>query len=1185
MRKGLFKKNIKKVLASTGLFATILSSGLTATPAFAKDASHEGMAYLQVQLSPSTHHIESNINGIKSGNDWFSSDIVKTQEYKMSGLTFAKASFDANKNTLKLTNFGVYGGGKESSSFEDAQFSDDTFADNWKKWVEDKQYGIGKSGTTTPNPQTENLVMSFPGFGGSNRAWDLAKASKQNPDAGSKDRNKDGNQYRDINATMATDSAQAVSDVLLADFNKALDEFYSRIEGGDAELSNAGMANMVWLVANGKFPKDGKKISYDAATGKLTGEFATVSEIYDYSNADKDSKTTKKVGKDFTGKVKAGGVVTEIITPDSSAGTLGGSNKYIYRVYKGYLKNGSDKSSFDNMYISWADIAMSATAVTVMNASQESSDNTTVVGDQVNSFVYDALSGALGLLGVKKADDLVYKSEGNLFRNGTWQIYTALMAPFVIIASVILGMVIIDAWRKKTLAYITTDNVQSIQSSIARVFNAVVMMLAAPTIIAILVYIDTQAVAIALGYSKALSDISGYASTGGLSTAIRGITGIIMAILLALINVKYTARYIARSITFGLYYMTSPLMFALDSLDGDGGLFQYGRKTGEIWKNLVGTIFLRTADAFGLVLALNLGRVIFGEGMLITILGYMSVDAITNALMSSFGITPPSTLKGIEQAGSSVYGGAVNRAKKVGKAAGYAVGAKAGAIGLAGLAGYAQQRKQNLLSGLQGNGKLADIDSEKSSKETSDKMKTSYDNGETKVSDATTDSPDTMPQTGAGGSLVDKVSDAETSPKTNGTGTSGGSGASVPNRGRLRQAGSAISSAFIGKPTNITPGSSAAGTAIKAAAREALNYKSSVGATFTGLSKITPGHIDDFIGNVMLAKNAERIINANRTDELGNPVSHRNPGFVNSILGAQSLMGRWMGVKQDLEIDTYEGAKDKIQQNVMKENELAAKNKVSLSPYKSESQIMADADNGGYFSDVVVNQSSLGKDDKEGYGNLIKVATDPSVVGFGNVDYLSRDMLQEKIVGSNGRLDTRVQSALGFMDKNGFTGADITDGKEAIFTKKYTEIPRGSSSGIDGALNAATQTLGNGETISEPNTNFTIVKSNSGGVKAFSNNPVDVRDGQITTARDMVSQRNSLMKKSDAYTSSDIKKMFEASTPRDFNNHLAQMEKARQEALGQQQQQQQQQSNEQENDGNGGMTLAQAESVTKPERN
>ena len=72
------------------------------------------------------------------------------------------------------------------------------------------------------------------------------------------------------------------------------------------------------------------------------------------------------------------------------------------------------------------------------------------------------------------------------------------------------------------------------------------------------------------------------------------------------------------------------------------------------------------------------------------------------------------------------------------------------------------------------------------------------------------------------------------------------------------------------------------------------------------------------------------------------------------------------------------------------------------------------------------------------------------------------------------------------------------------------------------------------------------------------------------------------MKKSDAYTSSDIKKMFEASTPRDFNNHLAQMEKARQEALGQQQQQQ---SNEQENDGNGGMTLAQSESVTKPERN
>lgn len=88
MRKGLFKKNIKKVLVSTGLFATILSSRLTATPAFAKDASHEGMAYLQVQLS--THHIESNINGIKSGDAWFGSDIAKTQEYKMSGLTFTR---------------------------------------------------------------------------------------------------------------------------------------------------------------------------------------------------------------------------------------------------------------------------------------------------------------------------------------------------------------------------------------------------------------------------------------------------------------------------------------------------------------------------------------------------------------------------------------------------------------------------------------------------------------------------------------------------------------------------------------------------------------------------------------------------------------------------------------------------------------------------------------------------------------------------------------------------------------------------------------------------------------------------------------------------------------------------------------------------------------------------------------
>lgn len=86
----------------------------------------------------------------------------------------------------------------------------------------------------------------------------------------------------------------------------------------------------------------------------------TVTEVYNYENSrkgkdpynkNKDKNAIyNKVGKDFTGKVKAGGVVTEIITPDSSVETLGGSNKYIYRVYKGYLKNGSDKSSFDNMY-------------------------------------------------------------------------------------------------------------------------------------------------------------------------------------------------------------------------------------------------------------------------------------------------------------------------------------------------------------------------------------------------------------------------------------------------------------------------------------------------------------------------------------------------------------------------------------------------------------------------------------------------------------------------------------------------------------------------------------------------------------------------------------------------------------------------------------------------------------------
>lgn len=65
--------------------------------------------------------------------------------------------------------------------------------------------------------------------------------------------------------------------------------------------------------------------------------------------------------------------------------------------------------------------------------------------------------------------------------------------------------------------------------------------------------------------------------------------------------------------------------------------------------------------------------------------------------------------------------------------------------------------------------------------------------------------------------------------------------------------------------------------------------------------------------------------------------------------------------------------------------------KYLLSPYKSESQIMADADNGGYFSDVVVNQSSLGKDDKErDMAILLKLQLTLLWLVLVDVDYLSR---------------------------------------------------------------------------------------------------------------------------------------------------------------------------------------------------
>ena len=1090
-------KNIKKKLKNLSIIAlmgTMLAPTLASTPALAKDASHQGMSYLQVKLSPSTHHIESTINGGETGDNWGGSDVIKTPEYKATGVLFAKSSYNANGGTKAKE--GPTDFGQTLNSGNGSLFSDSGFADTWEEKMKNLKFDQGRG-----TGQTENLTMSFPGWGGADRAWDVSSGGK------GKDRNDDKNiKYRDINSDVAVDSAQAVSNTLIPEFNKALDEFYSKIENGEAELSDAGMANMVWLVANGYFPDPSSpKLTYDSATGKISGKFK------------------KGEFKSSQGKVKAGGTVTTVTSPkkDGTDFTTG-DQKYVYRVWKGYDKDPNNK--YDNLFISWSDVALSATAYTVRDSGVETSDNTTVVGDQVNSFVYSMISGALGALGVKKADDLVFGKEGNLFRNGTWQIYAALMAPFVVMGIMVLGLVIFDAWRKANMRYLTTGAVTSIQSSVARVFNAMVMMLAAPMIVIGLIALDGALVGVASGLNTSLAKMAGYAAnTGAIAWAMRGISGIILAILLAFVNVKYTWRYIARSITFGIYYMTSPLMFAIDSLKGDGGLFQYGQMTGEVWKNLIGTIFQRTFDAFGLVIALNLGKIIFGDGMLISILGYFAIEAITNALMSTFGVTP-TTIKGMAEAGQNMF-------KRTSGAIATGIVAKAGAVGLAGAVGYQQKRKENKLGQDKTKTGSAFNDESSSNKKVGEmKDNAAFKSGKNSGygSNLTDSEQGNVENENIG--YTDSISDFDSLQTPVGSVQGFDSDGQKENIFDNIEGNNDNSTSNIGKVGGI-------GSQLKAglasATKETLNPKSWIGAGLMGLSQLTPGHVDDFLGGALLANNAERIINTGRTDEHGNPISQVSRGALGALTG--TAMARMMGIRKPLEIDTWEASQERLQQQLMREKSKAP---VSTNSLLGETPLKISGENSA-FTSTALNHKNLSKDDKEGYKALTELVSNPKMVGLADSNgVVTRSGLVDRAIDPlSGQLDKNVENALGFMDRQGFSAAVIKEGQEAHFKKAYRKLDESSmSDAVQNVVSQAGENMDNGSTRRDSGTGIQISKDTSGNVSSYVPNNFGFKDGIAMTNRDMVSQRSEFLSKSDGMSTDKIKEALSANTPEQWNS-------------------------------------------------
>ena len=146
---------------------------------------------------------------------------------------------------------------------------------------------------------------------------------------------------------------------------------------------------------------------------------------------------------------------------------------------------------------------MAISAQVAYNTVEDQSEaSSTVVGDQVGSFMYTMVSGLLSLLQVKTVDDLVFGEAGNLLKGGVFNILMVVQTPFIIASILILGLVILDAYRKSNMAYLSTGEQRSIMSSVGRVTNALIAIALTPLGVMLLIYLDQEIVKFAIGINS-----------------------------------------------------------------------------------------------------------------------------------------------------------------------------------------------------------------------------------------------------------------------------------------------------------------------------------------------------------------------------------------------------------------------------------------------------------------------------------------------------------------------------------------------------------------------------------------------------------------------------------------------------------------------------------------------------------
>lgn len=666
-----FKKIKNKLTSLAGLGLVLLSLAPTGAVQ-AKDSSHTGAAYLQVELDPGGHRIQSNVSYSPIGNAWFGQDVTKSPEWMAEKISWSPESWkftgalldsgSVDQAVASVSNIKAMTTGKYWSPTKTAEsFKDET------KIMENTETGRG------------NLALTFPGWAAADRVFVLNKDGTHSKGI---DRNADdtSNEFSRIDSKNAATAAGRVNDNLVAELNRALEDNYGQLVTNkgkrNPDLSTEGFMNLLWATVGGKFPDTGKTWTYNEV---------------DYSIDTSGSVPIKSVlAKDVWNQKSATDKLLQIY-PNRKGAVK--SDAYTYAVPKGYHAGVGSGSTVDSggkrgsdLYaITWFDIAMGATSATVRAEKQETDDsNSTVVGEQVDNWFYKALSALVSTLGVRNADELVFGEWGNLFKNNTFPMFMAVQTPFIILAFMILSVAVVNAIRRSTKDYLSVGDVRSLQDVFGQAINAVLMIIFLNVILFGAIYLNGALVKMAAQMSHFMKTMQTTGAASGDNAVssffanllgFSGITSVLVSFVLIGINIKFTWRYVARAISFGIYFVIAPVVFALEALKGDGRLLNFGSGTANIMKNLIGLVFQQSLDALGIAFAINVGRIIFGNGVIVTILGFLSIEAITNALMGMFGVQAGS-IRGIAEAGQTWHQKGVEGLKRAGAFLGGAMAAK-----------------------------------------------------------------------------------------------------------------------------------------------------------------------------------------------------------------------------------------------------------------------------------------------------------------------------------------------------------------------------------------------------------------------------------------------------------------------------------------------------------------------------